>query len=101
MVNTTLRGNELRVKITELLPAQLGSERNKHMSERPFIVLLSHMRSYSSVLSHILGSHPRICGHSELHCQTLTHHGILAAERVLVLRDNYANAKFLFDKAAA
>ncbi|RME67510.1 MAG: hypothetical protein D6781_13040 [Verrucomicrobia bacterium] len=29
------------------------------------VFLLSHMRSYSSVFGHILGSHPEICGHSE------------------------------------
>lgn len=29
------------------------------------LLLLSHMRSYSSLLAHILGSHPEIWGHSE------------------------------------
>ncbi len=56
------------------------------------------MRSYSSVLSHILGSHPEICGHSELHCQTLTRRGFRNAERILAQRQDYAKAKFLYDK---
>lgn len=68
------------------------------MSDRPFIVLLSHMRSYSSVLSHILGSHPEICGYSELQCETLTRRGFQAAQKILQQRDDYANARFLFDK---
>lgn len=29
--------------------------------------MLSHMRSYSSVLSHVLGSHPEITGYAEMH----------------------------------
>lgn len=32
-----------------------------------YLFLLSHMRSRSTVLSHILGSNPGICGYSELH----------------------------------
>ena len=37
------------------------------MRSRGYIFLLSHMRSYSSLLAHILGSHPEIDGYSELH----------------------------------
>lgn len=33
--------------------------------EGRFIFVLSHMRSYSSLLSHILGSHDQVTGHSE------------------------------------
>lgn len=32
-----------------------------------YLFLLSHMRSRSTVLSHVLGSNPDICGYSELH----------------------------------
>ncbi len=32
-----------------------------------FLLVLSHMRSYSSLLCHILGSHPEISGYSEAH----------------------------------
>lgn len=46
-------------------------------SGRPFarrhLFLLGHMRSYSSVLSHILGSHPRIDGYCETHTKYRTH----------------------------
>jgi hypothetical protein len=34
---------------------------------RGYILLMSHMRSYSSLLAHLLGSHPEIDGYSELH----------------------------------
>jgi hypothetical protein len=35
--------------------------------KREYLFLLSHMRSRSSVMSHVLGSNSNICGHSELH----------------------------------
>jgi hypothetical protein len=34
---------------------------------RRYLFVLSHMRSYSSLLSHILGSHPEIDGYCETH----------------------------------
>jgi hypothetical protein len=34
---------------------------------REYLFLFSHMRSFSTVLSHVLGSHPQICGYSETH----------------------------------
>lgn len=41
-------------------PASAGAERG-------FLFLLAHMRSQSSLLAHLLASHPEIAGHSELH----------------------------------
>jgi hypothetical protein len=37
------------------------------LAPRGQVFVLSHMRSYSSVLSHILGSHPEIDGYCETH----------------------------------
>jgi hypothetical protein len=34
---------------------------------KDYIFILSHMRGHTSLLSHILGSHPQITGHSEMH----------------------------------
>jgi hypothetical protein len=34
---------------------------------KQYLLILSHMRSHTSLLSHILGSHPDITGHSEMH----------------------------------
>jgi hypothetical protein len=34
---------------------------------RGYILLMSHMRSFSTLLAHILGSHPEIDGYTELH----------------------------------
>jgi hypothetical protein len=37
------------------------------LGRRRYILVLSHMRSYSSLLCHILGSHPEIAGYAEMH----------------------------------
>lgn len=37
------------------------------MSQRTRIFLLSHMRAYTSLLGHVLGSHPEIDGYYEMH----------------------------------
>ena len=37
------------------------------MRSRGYLLLISHMRSHSTLLAHILGSHPEIDGYSELH----------------------------------
>ncbi len=34
---------------------------------KDYIFILGHMRAHTSLLSHILGSHPEITGHSEMH----------------------------------
>jgi hypothetical protein len=36
-------------------------------SRRSYVLVLGHMRCYSSVLCHILGSHPEIAGYAEMH----------------------------------
>ena len=64
-----------------------------------YIFLFSHMRSRSSVLSHILGSNPDICGYYELQQRYLVYRHVIAMRRVLhkelkcSLKD-----KYLFDK---
>jgi hypothetical protein len=40
---------------------------SNYISNNRYIFILSHMRSRSSLLSHILGSNREINGHSELH----------------------------------
>ena len=37
------------------------------LGRRSYILVLGHMRSYSSVLCHVLGSHPEIAGYAEMH----------------------------------
>lgn len=37
------------------------------LGRRAYVFVLGHMRSYSSLLCHILGSHPEIAGYAEMH----------------------------------
>lgn len=37
------------------------------LTPRQYVLVLSHMRSYSTVLSHVLGSHDEISGYAEMH----------------------------------
>lgn len=69
--------------------------------DRPLsrIFLLSHMRAYTSLVGHILGSHPEIDGYYELH------RGYLVADDLERQRAQYAahdtpkpGSRYLFDK---
>lgn len=63
------------------------------------IFLLSHMRAYTSLAGHILGSHPQINGYYEMH---LSYEDASALDRQLELyRQGDAlkpNSRYLFDK---
>ena len=49
----------------EILPRLFG--RNSCLRTAGYLFVIGHMRSYSSLLAHILGSHPRIVGYAEMH----------------------------------
>jgi hypothetical protein len=49
------------------------------LRRRAYILVLSHMRSYSSLLCHILGSHVEISGYAEMH---VTYRGALDLMRM-------------------
>lgn len=64
-----------------------------------YLFIFSHMRSRSSVLSHILGSNPGICGYRELHKSYINRRDLvnLRIQLSRELRTNIDN-KYLFDK---
>jgi hypothetical protein len=64
-----------------------------------YIFMLSHMRSRSSLLSHILGSNEAICGYSELHYSYPKKSSLLKMH-VELYQDLSCNlnGKYLFDK---
>jgi hypothetical protein len=47
--------------------AKLAALAKAAFSRTQYLFVISHMRSRSSLLSHILGSHPQVIGYSELH----------------------------------
>ena len=63
------------------------------------IFIFSHKRGRTTLLSHILGSHDKICGYRELHCR-YTHKIDLLKSRVALFQDKeaYLSADFLLDK---
>ena len=64
-----------------------------------YIFIFSHMRSRSSVLSHILGSNPEICGYSELGISYLDYIDLMRMKIDLTvdLKCSFNN-KYLLDK---
>lgn len=72
------------------------------------IFLLSHMRANTSLIGHILGSHPQICGYYEMHLSYLTENDLVKQEQLLIdkkesnktlKKDTCKNScHYLFDK---
>jgi hypothetical protein len=69
------------------------------LARRRYILVLSHMRSYSSLLCHILGSHPQIAGYAEMH-QSYRNRIDLMRLRVRVFRSlgGVLDGRFVLDK---
>ena len=63
------------------------------------IFLLSHMRAFTSLAGHILGSHPRINGYFEMH---ISHDDASALDKQLEVLQQHEtlkkNSHYLFDK---
>ncbi len=64
-----------------------------------YIFLFSHMRGYTSLLSHILGSNPEIKGYSEMHQSYRSTFGLLRLRYFSKLTTNSLEVpRFLYDK---
>lgn len=63
------------------------------------IFLLSHMRAYTSLIGHILGSHPQINGYYEMHLGYTNARDLLHQEQEYTRHDALKpGSRFLFDK---
>lgn len=69
------------------------------MAGRPgYILILSHMRSYSTLLAHLLGSHPEISGYAE---RKISYRSRLRLHRLrwrMALSGELARARYVLDK---
>ena len=69
------------------------------LNSKKYIFILSHMRSYSTLLSHILGSNEKICGYTEMH---IPYYSSLDLQILKFNARNrykeHTNKKFLLDK---
>ncbi|MFC1784119.1 hypothetical protein ACFL0J_00650 [Candidatus Neomarinimicrobiota bacterium] len=64
-----------------------------------YIFIISHMRSYSTLLSHVLGSNKNIDGYGELHYSYLNRFDSLKAKiQVMYAVDNSLQGNFILDK---
>jgi len=73
--------------------------RSGRLFARRNLFLLGHMRSYSSVLSHILGSHPQINGYCETHTKYRTYFDLWKLHRrVRKLTDEALSGDYVLDK---
>ena len=66
---------------------------------RRYLFVLGHMRSYSSLLCHILGSHPQIDGYCETHVKYRTRFDLLRLRsRVVKLTGEPLSGRYVLDK---
>lgn len=68
------------------------------ISDKRYLLIVSHMRSRSTLLSHILGSHKDICGYRELHLSYLNPLSKLKMRVALSEEESYLNSHILLDK---
>lgn len=69
------------------------------MPEQQYIFLFGHMRSYSTLLSHILGSHSEISGYTELHQSYLQPNDFQAMKhKITFAYEKKISTPFLLDK---
>jgi hypothetical protein len=64
-----------------------------------YLLLLTHFRSYSTLLCHILGSHPQICGYSEAMIPYKTAVDLIRLNREVFRAGNYrGDCEYVVDK---
>ena len=69
------------------------------LGQRGYVLILSHMRSYSTLLAHLLGSHPEIAGYAEMNLPYARRRDLLRL-RAQVARslDGDLEGRFVLDK---
>ncbi|REE81994.1 sulfotransferase family protein [Lutibacter oceani] len=87
----------IKTKATKLVV--LATNPDILFSKKKYLFVVSHMRSRSSVLSHILGNNPEVCGYKELHLSYKGRMSLINMQIELVkdLKCSLKN-KYLLDK---
>lgn len=79
--------------------ARVVLEHPSVLKRRNYIFLLSHIRGYTTVLSHILGSHPEISGYAETWTSYRTARDLLKLRCAVCSHGNYKpNCTYFLDK---
>ena len=63
-----------------------------------YILILSHMRSYSTLLAHLLGSHPEIGGYAECSTAYRSRLGLFGLRCRLVFSQGFGRRRYALDK---
>ncbi len=102
LIDTLSVTRTIRMNVNSLnkLVNALCSTNLQILKKSKHIFLISHMRSRSSLLSHIIGSHNQIMGHSELHLSYTTNIDFLKCKTIILANQNqaYHNEQIYFDK---
>ncbi len=72
--------------------------KNVLICDKQYLFIVSHMRSRSTLLSHILGSHSDICGYRELHLSYINSLSKLKMRVALSDEEGYQSSHILLDK---
>lgn len=86
--------------IDKVLPPYLVRKIDNLLGRKPkYLFIFGHMRSRSSVLSHILGNNPQICGYCELHLDYIDQTSLDEMHKQLESElDCNLNRSYLLDK---
>jgi hypothetical protein len=76
----------------------LLSKPRNFLSDKQYILIISHMRSRSTLLGHILGSNTEICGHGELHLPYAKRLSLLKMRAALQSCENFESCNYFLDK---
>lgn len=69
------------------------------LGRRGYVLILSHMRSYSTLLAHLLGSHPEISGYAEAHVSLTRPRDLLRLRgEVASTLDGHLRGRLVLDK---
>ena len=94
-----MRYNILKILKEKDLVCYLMANPHVIFSRTSYLFILSHMRSRSSVLAHVLGSNPGICGYCETHRSYITSTDLVRMK--IDMHKNVTkslNGKYLLDK---
>lgn len=89
----------MRISTVKQLVGLLGKHPGYLLRRRQYLFVLSHMRSRSSLLCHILGSNPEICGYTEVQQHYRTGLDLLRLRyRVYLTTEGRTSCRYILDK---
>lgn len=89
----------MKINTVKKISSILFSNPNVFFEKKKFIFLVSHMRSYSSLFSHILGSNKDISGYAEMHIKYKNWADLIRLKhKVYTSNNNNLRGQYVLDK---